>query len=500
MSKRVLLRLATSICFMLCIMVLGQITVFAEDSKPLHEYKFDGESDITVIDTGTQRQIGTSYGENCDKFYTGYNGIGRSRFFNGNDDYIALGNYYLHAGAKSIRFKFKKETSPASNKIEHIIRTSGDNYNYGYFIGIGSDILNQTIGNYGFLPKTGSLYIAHVTGERQMNFELQTPENVCDGQWHDVLFTWDGTMEVNSIKLYLDDMQTPVAQTTPKYNPERSGVPATIGKGYHGYLDDIQIYNTVITPETPTPVTPLNLNATAGNSKIDLTWDAVEKATSYTIKRSTTAGGPYTAIATDITDISYTDTDVKNGTTYYYIVSAINAGAEIGNSNEAYAQPTESQTPPITDSKLKVVLEVSEALRLSVDNDLNVNTQMSWSSSDPTVATVNEKGIVTALAPGNTVITVKSVDGSYTDYINVLVVENADDYRLAIDLKIGETARLTADDFTNTANITWAPMDSSIANVTSKGKVTALSKGLVLISAKDADGNIIGRVYVRVRE
>ena len=242
------------------------------------------------------------------------------------------------------------------------------------------------------------------------------------------------------------------------------------------------------------------LSATGGNSKVDLTWDAVDKATSYTVKRSTTAGGPYTTIATDVTDTSYTDTEVTSGTTYYYIVSAVNADVEISDSNEASAQPTESQTPPTTEAKLKVVLEVAEILRLSVDDDLNINTQMSWSSSEPTVATVNEKGIVTALAPGNTIITVKSVDGSYTDYINVLVVENADDYRLAIDLKVGETARLTADNFTNTANITWAPMDSSIANVTTKGKVTALSKGLVLISAKDADGNIIGRVYVRVRE
>jgi hypothetical protein len=149
---------------------------------------------------------------------------------------------------------------------------------------------------------------------------------------------------------------------------------------------------------------------------------------------------------------------------------------------------------------LKVVLEINEKLQLSVDNDLGVNVEMTWTSSDNTVATVNEKGIVTALAPGNTIITVKSADGSYTDYINVLVVENADDYRLAIDLKNGETARLTVDDFTNTANVTWAPMDSSIANVTNKGKVTALNKGLVLVSAKDADGNIIGRVYVRVRE
>ena len=43
-------------------------------------------------------------------------------------------------------------------------------------------------------------------------------------------------------------------------------------------------------------------------------------------------------------------------------------------------------------------------------------------------------------------------------------------------------------------------MDSSIANVTNKGKVAALSKGLVLSTAKDEEGNLIGRVYVRVRE
>ena len=266
--------------------------------------------------------------------------------------------------------------------------------------------------------------------------------------------------------------------------------------GFYNFSQPMVTY-TNFTIRSVAPI--LNISAVE-DKKVDLTWTAVSDATNYMVKRSTTQGGPYETIAENLTETFYSDVNVINGTKYYYIVSAVNAGEEIGNSNEASATPTESQNPPITDSKLKVVLEVAEVLRLSVDNDLNINTQMSWSSSEPTVATVNEKGIVTALAPGNTVITVKSADGSYTDYINVLVVENADDYRLAIDLKAGETARLTADDFTNTANVTWAPMDSSIANVTTKGKVTALSKGLVLISAKDADGNIIGRVYVRVRE
>lgn len=514
MSKRALLRLATSICLMFCVIILGQVTVFADEIKPVHEYNFDGESYTTVIDSGSQKKDGISSGTNHEIFATGYNGNGKSRYFNGTDDYLTLNGLSMNRGAKSIRFKMKKDDSTYSTEnLETIINTGGNNFRGGFFIGIGSENINNRTGDRPALTsKNGTLYILYSPVENQISFEIQTPDSVCDGQWHDILFTWDGTTDINSVKLFLDDMETPVAQTTALYEETTGVTNMSVGNRgklegtgiknywYNGYLDNLQIYNTVITPEASTPITLLNLKATAGNSKVDLTWDAVDKATSYTIKRSTTAGGPYTTIASNITDTSYADTDVTSGTTYYYIVSAVNADTEISDSNEASAQPTEPQTPPATEAKLKVVLEVSEALRLSVDDDLNVNTQMSWSSSDPTVATVNEKGIVTALAPGNTVITVKSVDGSYTDYINVLVVENADDYRLAIDLKIGETARLTADDFTNTANITWAPMDSAIANVTTKGKVTALSKGLVLISAKDADGNIIGRVYVRVRE
>lgn len=151
-------------------------------------------------------------------------------------------------------------------------------------------------------------------------------------------------------------------------------------------------------------------------------------------------------------------------------------------------------------TKLKVVLEPKEELHLSVEDDLEENTKMKWTSYNNSVATVDGNGVVTAVKPGNTVITVTNQDGSYTDIINVLVVEDAKDYRLAVDLKVGKSCRLTIDDATDTIPATWTSMDPTIATVSSKGKVTAVGKGLTIITATDADGNDIGQVYVRVRD
>ncbi|WP_157277420.1 fibronectin type III domain-containing protein [Paenibacillus taiwanensis] len=99
--------------------------------------------------------------------------------------------------------------------------------------------------------------------------------------------------------------------------------------------------------EQPVPA-PLHLTAKAGDSKVVLNWNVVSNAGSYNLKRSTTAGGPYTTIATVTgSTYSYLDTAVSNGTTYYYVVTAVNTAGESGNSNEASATPkTEVVTPP----------------------------------------------------------------------------------------------------------------------------------------------------------
>ncbi|WP_230873677.1 lytic polysaccharide monooxygenase [Paenibacillus woosongensis] len=87
------------------------------------------------------------------------------------------------------------------------------------------------------------------------------------------------------------------------------------------------------------PAAPTGLTATAGNAQINLTWAPSSGATSYTVKRATTSGGPYTDVATGLTTPSYTNTGLTNGTTYYYVVSASNSAGHSPNSAQVSATP-----------------------------------------------------------------------------------------------------------------------------------------------------------------
>ena len=91
--------------------------------------------------------------------------------------------------------------------------------------------------------------------------------------------------------------------------------------------------------QTTAPAAPTGLAATPGNAQVLLTWAATANATGYTVKRSTTTGGPYTAIASQPTT-SFTDTPLTNGTKYSYVVSASNSAGASPNSAEVSATPT----------------------------------------------------------------------------------------------------------------------------------------------------------------
>lgn len=158
-----------------------------------------------------------------------------------------------------------------------------------------------------------------------------------------------------------------------------------------------------------------------------------------------------------------------------------------------------SKVPDVPESKLKVVLEVSEQLQLSIDSDLSENSNVEWTSSNPEVASVDANGLVNAITKGDSRISVTYADGT-TEYIDVLIVDDASDYRLAIDLRIGQSSRLTIDDYTFTKFVEWTSLDHNVATVSSKGKVKAIGEGLTIVEAKDEQGQAVGQIYVRVRQ
>jgi sugar lactone lactonase YvrE len=84
----------------------------------------------------------------------------------------------------------------------------------------------------------------------------------------------------------------------------------------------------------PAPAAPSIWSVTTSIGQVTLTWSPVASATNYNVKRSTSGGGPYTTIAAT-SSTTYTDTNVLGGVTYYYVVSALNAGGESPNSSES---------------------------------------------------------------------------------------------------------------------------------------------------------------------
>ena len=121
------------------------------------------------------------------------------------------------------------------------------------------------------------------------------------------------------------------------------------------------------------------------------------------------------------------------------------------------------------------------------------NRTVTWSSSDPSIATVDENGTVTAIAKGEAIITAESADGVKAE-CKVTVEKKV----AAIELSESEKTVFVGDTFTITATVkpedafnrtvTWSSSDPSIATVDENGTVTAIAKGEAIITAESADG------------
>jgi endo-1,4-beta-xylanase len=145
------------------------------------------------------------------------------------------------------------------------------------------------------------------------------------------------------------------------------------------------------TPRAPQPpAAPGGLAATPGNGQVSLSWNASPGATSYRVKRSTTSGGPYTLIASNLTGTSFINTGLTNGITYFYVVSAVNSAGESPNSAQVGATPFQ---PPGGSMTLAATVAPSSNPWWS-ELDISLSHTVSLSSLSITITVQKTPGVV----------------------------------------------------------------------------------------------------------
>jgi subtilase family serine protease/flagellar hook assembly protein FlgD len=106
---------------------------------------------------------------------------------------------------------------------------------------------------------------------------------------------------------------------------------------------------TVLVDAPPLPLT--NLTAVPGDARVDLSWRASTEpdVVGYRLFRGLQGGGPYQPVA-ETAETRFPDTGLHNGTTYYYVVQALDRGGHASvNSNEAAATPTAPPAPIVAE-------------------------------------------------------------------------------------------------------------------------------------------------------
>ena len=237
-----------------------------------------------------------------------------------------------------------------------------------------------------------------------------------------------------------------------------------------------------------------------------------------------TVGEEVTLIATVKPDnatnknVTWKTSDATIATVVNGKVTAIKAGnatitvtTEDGNKTATCEIKVTAKVYPVTGVSLdKTSCELTEGDELTLTATINpdnaTNKNVTWSTSDASVATVAD-GKITAIKAGNATITVTTEDGGKTATCAVKVtakvypVTGVSLDKTTCELTVGGDVTLTATinpaNATN-KNVTWKTSDATVATVVN-GKVTALKAGTATITVTTEDGGKTATCVVTVK-
>lgn len=234
--------------------------------------------------------------------------------------------------------------------------------------------------------------------------------------------------------------------------------------------------------ENPVSISPTNLTLAPGETAY------VGYSHKYSNSYTSAANAYFSSSNTRIVTVSSSGlvTAVNPGTAYINVYSKISNAA-----NAPYCTVTVKKSNPTgvsLPSSLSLIIGESKTLTPTVTPS-GASTSFSWSSENSDIATVNSSGTVTGVKVGTTKVKVTTDVGGYTAYCNITVKEppvapTKITVKGAINLYKGFTYTLvpTLQPDNAETTYTWKSDNTSIATVSTTGKITAKEVGTATIT------------------
>lgn len=162
---------------------------------------------------------------------------------------------------------------------------------------------------------------------------------------------------------------------------------------------------------------------------------------------------------------------------------------------------TQVSSVSVTSQTGSASVNIGETLQLtaSLEPEAAANTAVVWSSSDDSIASVDQNGLLTPKAEGTVTITATAQDrdgrsGSIVIEVRSIQVTGITIECASAEMVVGNEQTLTAivkpENATNKA-VTWTTSNPAVATVSEKGLVTGVSAGTVTITAEAQDGSSV---------
>ena len=270
---------------------------------------------------------------------------------------------------------------------------------------------------------------------------------------------------------------------------------------YNIWLGDTSFY----VPQALTvPVKSVAISGTGvANKKLSL-----EKGKDATLTATVTP-----ADTTEEKTVTWATSNNKVATVKDGVVTAVGAGtADItvttdgknADSEAVTDTVTVTVTVPATDVKIATpstttLVAGGDTLTLSaalVPEDTTDTTAIKWTSSDTTVATVDETtGVVTPVKASATPVTITATAGTFTDTVEITVSDKKvpatsvtlSKDTLELEVEKSETLTATVAPEGCTDKVVWSSDKETIAKVDQTGKVTAVAPGTATITVTAGD-------------